>query len=101
MADKKTGFEKAAEAQQTSTAAVTSAAATTGNGEKKKHTVRKRDNDLLAMNRIDAILEKFSVHTAARILRYCTDKQLERQAAGDKTVDPGTRTDQPAIPQLG
>ena len=89
MADRKSGYEKAAEASGASStsAPVIPPPATNTNGlppaerkARKPHTVRKLDDDLRATSQVMAILEKFPVRTALRIVRNIVEKLHDKDA---------------------
>ncbi len=92
MADKKSGYEKAAEAtpevparRPTEVATSSGAAHDIVTGDKardpqrvSKKAPRKVSKDLRVMNQIDALLEEVSAEAALRILKYHQEKQEMR-----------------------
>lgn len=120
MADKKSGWEKAAEAQEEKVAPPRKAVEVTTNAgaahdivtgepprKKAKKSPRKASKDVLAINRIEAICDELDQLQAMEVLRYCYNKQKNRPYLPIKDNgkaldprDPGGPLYTPPFPEL-
>lgn len=118
MADRKSGYEKAAEATAQSNADPAKPVVTNGlppaeRKERKKVVIRKPQDDVKAINQIDAIVESLPPQQAIQVLDYVRSKYIQMaamQSAAPRVFDghqqermPGSIPGRPetlTIPQL-
>lgn len=88
MADKKTGYEKAAEAQAATEPKVQNGLPPAERKERKKVTIRKPQDDVRAINQIDAIVEHLPPQQAIQVLDYVRSKYIQKQMVAMQSAGP-------------